>query len=100
MVDRTFQVQDNILKDLIYQGKSTISVVIMISRPSKTTTTLRKNIPIRDYEDLKPYIQHVLEAKPNVLWKGKPEYLAKTSGTTSGTKYYPHHKRSVSNHNQ
>jgi hypothetical protein len=47
---------------------------------------------------LKPYIQHVLEGKADVLWKGKPEYLAKTSGTTSGTKYIPITKDSVPNH--
>jgi hypothetical protein len=33
-----------------------------------------------------------------VLWKGKPIYLAKTSGTTSGIKYIPITKDSISNH--
>ena len=47
---------------------------------------------------MKPYIQQVLEGKADVLWKGKPEYLAKTSGTTSGTKYIPITKDSVPNH--
>ena len=70
----------------------------MISDRSKTMSDFKKNIPIRDYEDLKPYIEQVLEGKADVLWKGKPEYFAKTSGTTSGTKYIPITKDSVPNH--
>ena len=58
----------------------------------------RKQVPIRDYEALKPYLEKVLDGEENILWKGKPEYLAKTSGTTSGTKYIPITKESVPNH--
>ena len=55
-------------------------------------------VPIRDYEQLKPYIEKIKEGKHNVLWKGKPIYLAKTSGTTSGVKYIPITKDSIGNH--
>ena len=55
-------------------------------------------VPIRDYEQLKPYIEKIKEGKHNVLWKGKPIYLAKTSGTTSGVKYIPITKESIPNH--
>ncbi len=55
-------------------------------------------VPIRDYEQFKPYIQKIKEGKHNVLWKGKPVYLAKTSGTTSGVKYIPITKDSIGNH--
>lgn len=58
----------------------------------------KKQVPIRDYEELKPYIEQVVAGKPDVLWKGKPEYFAKTSGTTSGTKYIPITKESIPNH--
>ena len=58
----------------------------------------RQAIPIRDYEALKPYIQKVKEGRHNVLWKGRPIYFAKTSGTTSGTKYIPITKDSIPNH--
>ncbi|GIV36108.1 MAG: hypothetical protein KatS3mg032_0487 [Cyclobacteriaceae bacterium] len=49
----------------------------------------KKQVPIRDYEALRPYIGRILQGESNVLWKGKPAYLAKTSGTTSGVKYIP-----------
>jgi GH3 auxin-responsive promoter len=48
-----------------------------------------KNVPIRDYEALKPYVDKVVTGQENILWKGKPIYFAKTSGTTSGVKYIP-----------
>jgi hypothetical protein len=41
-------------------------------------------VPVRDYEDLKPYVDKVVAGQENILWKGKPLYFAKTSGTTSG----------------
>ncbi len=55
-------------------------------------------IPIRDYEGITPYIDQIKEGKQNVLWHGKPLYFAKTSGTTSGVKYIPISKDSISNH--
>ncbi len=55
-------------------------------------------VPIRDYEAFKPYIEQIKAGKENVLWRGKPIYFAKTSGTTSGVKYIPITKDSISNH--
>ena len=57
-----------------------------------------KQVPIRDYEAFKSYIEKIKEGKQNVLWKGRPIYLAKTSGTTSGVKYIPITKESIPNH--
>jgi hypothetical protein len=57
-----------------------------------------KRVPIRDYEDLKPYIERVVAGEGNILWKGKPLYFAKTSGTTSGAKYIPITKESMPTH--
>lgn len=55
-------------------------------------------VPIRDYEDLKPYFEQIVQGKPDVLWPGKPLYIAKTSGTTSGAKYIPLTKESMPSH--
>ena len=57
-----------------------------------------KQVPIRDYEAFKPYIEKIKQGKHNVLWKGQPIYFAKTSGTTSGIKYIPISKESIPNH--
>ncbi|TFF39577.1 GH3 auxin-responsive promoter family protein [Mucilaginibacter psychrotolerans] len=58
----------------------------------------KKQVPIRDYEDLRPYIERVTHGEADVLWPGKPAYLAKTSGTTSGVKYIPISKESMPQH--
>lgn len=57
-----------------------------------------KRVPVRDYEALKPYVELAVEGQNDVLWKGKPIYFAKTSGTTSGAKYIPITKESMPYH--
>jgi len=58
----------------------------------------KKHVPVRDYEELRPYIERITFGEANVLWPGKPAYLAKTSGTTSGVKYIPISKESMPQH--
>ncbi len=55
----------------------------------------RNKVPIRDYEELKPYVNKMVAGEKDVLWPGKPLYFAKTSGTTSGAKYIPITKDSI-----
>ncbi len=57
-----------------------------------------EKVPIRDYEDLRSYIESVVAGEEDILWPGKPLYLAKTSGTTSGAKYIPLTKASMPSH--
>lgn len=57
-----------------------------------------QHVPVRDYEGLRSYIDVMVKGEPDVLWPGKPLYLAKTSGTTSGVKYIPLTKESIPNH--
>ena len=64
----------------------------------KTFEDFTNQVPIRDYEDLKPYVEKVVKGEENVLWKGKPLYFAKTSGTTSGAKYIPLTRESMPYH--
>jgi phenylacetate-coenzyme A ligase PaaK-like adenylate-forming protein len=58
----------------------------------------KKHVPVRDYEELRPYIDRVVAGERDVMWKGKPAYFAKTSGTTSGAKYIPISKESMPQH--
>lgn len=55
-------------------------------------------VPLRDYEQLRPYIERILKGEEDILWPGKPLYLAKTSGTTSGEKYIPISHDSIGHH--
>ena len=58
----------------------------------------KQQVPIRAYEDLKEYIDCIKSGEKDVLWPGKPIYLCKTSGTTSGVKYIPITKESMDCH--
>ena len=64
----------------------------------KNYKDFQNQVPIRDYEALKPYIDRVVAGKKNILWPGQPLYFAKTSGTTSGAKYIPITKESIRTH--
>jgi len=66
----------------------------------KTFLDFAQKVPILDYEGLKHYVDKVVKGEENVLWKGKPLYFAKTSGTTSGAKYIPLTKESMPFHIQ
>ncbi len=90
--------QDTILKSLIKTGRNTIIGKEARLENVNSYEEFKQAIPIRDYEQLKGYIDQIKEGKHNVIWKGRPIYFAKTSGTTSGTKYIPITKDSVPNH--
>lgn len=64
----------------------------------KNMRDFAKKVPIRDYEALKPYFDEMVLGKKDILWPGKPIYIAKTSGTTSGAKFIPLTKESLPTH--
>ncbi len=64
----------------------------------KTYEDFKANVPLRDYEGLRSYIEKVVAGEKDILWPGKPLYFAKTSGTTSGVKYIPISKESIGSH--
>lgn len=90
--------QDRILKNQIRVGRNTEIGKEARLEQVNTYEEYRQAMPVRDYEQIKSYIEQVKAGKHNVLWRGRPLYFAKTSGTTSGTKYIPITKDSVSNH--
>ncbi len=93
-----FRYQQKVFEYLVANGKSTVFGRDHDFSSIKNYDDFRKQVPLRDYEQLKPYIERVVHGEPDILWKGKPKYFAKTSGTTSGTKYIPITSDSVSNH--
>jgi len=90
--------QDAILQNLIKNGRKTVFGRGHKLDDVNTYEEFKKAVPIRDYEQFRPYLTKIKQGKHNILWKGQPLYLAKTSGTTSGAKYIPISKESISNH--
>jgi phenylacetate-coenzyme A ligase PaaK-like adenylate-forming protein len=92
--------QQKVFNDLISKAKQTQFGLDHHFDQIKSHADFVKNVPIRDYEQLKPYVEKVVKGEENIIWPGKPLYFAKTSGTTSGAKYIPLTKESMPFHIQ
>ena len=92
------ETQQKVFENLLNSAKNTVFGKDHDFENITTFQAFAKKVPVRDYEDLKPYIDQVVQGKENILWKGKPLYFAKTSGTTSGAKYIPLTKESMPFH--
>lgn len=56
----------------------------------------KKQVPINDYDSLKPYIERILQGEQNLLWPSQISWFAKSSGTTSDkSKFIPISKESL-----
>jgi hypothetical protein len=92
--------QEKILQELLKEGRKTLFGKDHHLKEVSNANEFEHAIPLRDYEQLKSYIEQVKAGGENILWKGRPLYFAKTSGTTSGVKYIPISRDSISNHIQ
>ena len=92
------ETQEKVMKKLISKAKKTKFGKDHNFDKISTYRDFIKEIPIRDYEGIKTYIDKVVQGKKNILWPGKPIYFAKTSGTTSGEKHIPITKDSMPFH--
>jgi hypothetical protein len=92
--------QQKVFQELVASAKETQFGKDHNFHAIKTFQEFAKQVPVRDYEQLKPYMDRVVKGEENILWKGKPLYFAKTSGTTSGAKYIPLTKESMPFHIQ
>jgi hypothetical protein len=96
--DNPVQTQQTVFKEIIRQAKNTQFGIDHHFDSINSFQDFSNKVPIRDYEALKTYVDRVVQGEENVLWKGKPLYFAKTSGTTSGAKYIPLTKESMPFH--
>jgi len=95
---RPLETQLKVFKELIAEGRKTEFGKDHKFDSINDFQDFFKQVPIQDYEELKPYVDRVVDGEEDVLWPGKPLYFAKTSGTTSGAKYIPLTKESIPNH--
>ena len=55
-----------------------------------TTRSFKQAIPIHEYNDLKPYVERIMQGEQNLLWNTPINWFAKSSGTTSDkSKFIP-----------
>ncbi|RRO24384.1 GH3 auxin-responsive promoter family protein [Flavobacteriaceae bacterium 14752] len=94
------ETQQKVFKNLTTKAKDTAFGKDHNFKNIQTPKDFAKQVPIRDYEQLKPYVDRVVDGEKDILWPGLPLYFAKTSGTTSGAKYIPLTKDSMPTHIQ
>lgn len=92
------ETQKKVLASLVEQAEKTRYGRDHDFSEIKNHSDFVRRVPVRDYEELRPYIDPMVEGQADVLWPGKPLYYAKTSGTTSGAKYIPITKASMPHH--
>jgi hypothetical protein len=92
------ETQNAVFRDLLQGARSTAFGKDHGFGEIRSYEEFRTLVPVRDYEQHKPYIERVIRGEKDVLWKGAPLYLSKTSGTTSGIKYIPISKESIPFH--
>lgn len=97
-IARSVEVQEKWRLELVKKAAGTQFGKDHFFKDIHSYSDFREAIPVHDYEDLKPYVEKIKSGESDILWPGKPLYFAKTSGTTSGTKYIPISKDSISNH--
>lgn len=97
-IENPIDAQEKLFQYLINEAKNTSFGKDHGFQAIKSHEDFVNSVQINDYEGLKTYVDRVVKGEENVLWKGKPLYFAKTSGTTSGAKYIPITKESMPNH--
>ncbi len=84
------EVQQETFKSLIDRAKNTEWGKKYGYSDIKTYQDFANNVPVSDYEDLKPYIDRVKRGEKDILWPGETKWFAKSSGTTSDkSKFIP-----------
>ncbi len=92
------ETQERVFRDLIKYAKNTRFGQDHNFQNITCHEDFIKNVPVRDYEELRFYVDKMVAGEKDILWPGKPLYYAKTSGTTSGAKYIPLTKESMPTH--
>ena len=85
-----YDVQDEWLKKLITSAKDTEWGKKHGYKNISSIEQFQKNVPLQDYESLKPFIDRTRQGEQNILWNTDIKWFAKSSGTTNDkSKFIP-----------
>jgi len=89
-------VQHELFIHLIGQGKLTEWGKSNSFQSIENQRQFREQVPLQDYEDIKPFVDRAIAGEQNILWPGETKWFAKSSGTTSDrSKFIPVTKDSL-----
>lgn len=84
------EVQQEWLKKLVSAGSQTAYGKEFGFGSILTQEDFRNNVPVNDYNSLKPYIDRTMKGEQQVIWNTDIKWFAKSSGTTSDkSKFIP-----------
>lgn len=82
-------VQDEWMQSLLSSARDTEFGKQHDFRSIKNHEQFKKQIPVSDYESLKPLIERTRRGEQNLLWNTDIKWFAKSSGTTDKSKFIP-----------
>jgi hypothetical protein len=77
-------VQQELFERLIKEGSKTQFGKRYGIKGHTTYSAFSKQVPLQEYEHIKPFVDQTMAGENNLLWPGKTKWFAKSSGTTSG----------------
>lgn len=84
------EIQTNVLRRLVTSAKNTEWGKSHDYDGIKTYEDFANRVPLNTYEELKGYIQRMRQGESDILWKGRVNWFAKSSGTTNDkSKFIP-----------
>ncbi len=89
------EVQEEWLRKLVKTARDTEFGKKYRYSSINTYTDFKKQVPLQDYESLKPSIEKIRRGAEDVLWPGEIKWFAKSSGTTDKSKFLPVTKESL-----
>ena len=95
-IDHPIAAQRDVLQDLIKHGEYTQFGIKYQFSETFSIRKFKETVPIQNYEDLKPYIDQIMNGEEAILWNTPVEWFAKSSGTTNDkSKFIPLTKESI-----
>jgi hypothetical protein len=89
-LNHPIEVQNEWFTYLIEKGRDTEWGKAHGYESIQTIREYQNQVPIQDYNSLKPFIDRAIKGEKNVLWPGETKWFAKSSGTTQDkSKFIP-----------
>lgn len=90
------ELQEKVLYHLLDMAKNTEWGQKYDYKSIKSYDDFKSRVPIQTYEEIKPYVNRLLEGEQNILWPSTIRWFAKSSGTTNDkSKFLPVSKESL-----
>lgn len=79
----------SISKDTVFGKEHHFDEILSASTDSELFAMYQHLVPVNDYEALRPYVERHKNGETGILFPGRPQMYATTSGTTSAPKWVP-----------